>query len=169
MAYTALLQSTARTAWATWYDASDRACTVTAAAWGWYTGAFFSPAAKTRYDAIGRWVGIAAVVAVALGMTARIYTQAWVDGVVADNLPELGGADCHLAPGIPDTAPSAEPATPVPTPVPTGAHPALEGLTLAQLRRRAIAHNRALPAGDHRRIPGAARLTKAQAMAALAG
>jgi hypothetical protein len=43
----------------------------------------------------------------------------------------------------------------------------LESMTTAQLRKMAIAHNQGLAKDDPRRIHGAARLTKAQALAAL--
>jgi hypothetical protein len=131
----------------------------TAARWGvlgftWYTDTFFSAAASRRYRAIGQCIGFAAVVAVALGMTARIYLQSWVDAEVAA-VPLKDAAPVLVDPFAPDT-------NPVPTARPVANQP-----TLAQLRKRCIDHNKALPAGDPRRIVGAARLTKAEAIAAL--
>jgi hypothetical protein len=57
-------------------------------------------------------------------------------------------------------------AAPVATLVVPVASP-LESMTTAQLRKMAIAHNQGLAKDDPRRIHGAARLTKAQALAAL--
>jgi hypothetical protein len=73
------------------------AATLTAARWGvlgfaWYTDTFFSATAARRYRAIGQCIGFAAVVAVALGMTVRIYLQSWVDSEVEGALP-----DDHIA------------------------------------------------------------------------
>ena len=47
--------------------------------------------------------------------------------------------------------------------------PALDEMTLTELRKRAIAHNAKLPKGHPNRTARAARLTKAEALRALAG
>jgi hypothetical protein len=72
--------------------------------WEWYTASFFSADARRRYDEIGTIVGIAAVAVVALGMTARIYTQHWVDA-------EVAAATSAPAPAV-ETAPDVDPFCP---------------------------------------------------------
>ena len=87
-----------------------------------------------------RWVG---AMTVALAQLA-FWSAVWVMAQVKD------WVDSEVAAALPVAQPVAKP-------------------TLAQLRKRCIDHNKALPKGDPRRIARAARLTKAEALEALAG
>jgi hypothetical protein len=78
MSYLSLVQISARSAWQTWYECSDRACTDTATAWNWYTATFFSEEANHRYQVIGEIIGM--VLAVGLHYFDKI--QVWVDAQV---------------------------------------------------------------------------------------
>ena len=80
MTYAANIQITANTAWTTWYTASTHATEATEAAIAWYLQTFFSPEASARYEEIGKILGFAMVCTVALGQTARILVQHWIDG-----------------------------------------------------------------------------------------
>ena len=152
---------------------------LTAARWGvlgweWYTDTFFSAAAARRYETIGRWVGIAAVVAVALGMTARIYLQAWVDveGAMPKTLPvaeanqsritcphcagfgRVGVNGAYICPKCQGRKTVVSVAIVAPA-----AAPALDDMTIRQLKAQANAA----------KVPNYGRMTKPQLVEALAG
>jgi hypothetical protein len=158
MAYTAQLQHTARTAWGTWHDASAMACRVTATAWDWYTGAFFSPAAQRRYEEIGRYVWLVSAFVFGLGVLARRWVarsefQAWIDAQVGQALPapvapvvDTPAQPAEItAPVVSVTVPSVEPETP------------LADLGIRQLKTVASAA----------KVKGYGRMSKAQLIAAL--
>jgi hypothetical protein len=126
------------------------AATLTAARWGvlgwdWYCATFFGAAANRRYRLIGEILGHCMILAVIGCRMAQQWAASEVEGA------------------LPEPAPVVDPFCPTVNPLPV-AQP-----TLAELRRRCIAHNKALPAGDPRCIVRAARLTKSEALAALAG
>ena len=158
---------------------------LTAARWGvlgweWYTDTFFSAAAARRYEWIGQMLACLAMACYLAGkasreLVAQTELQHWVDAQVAEALPQ---PQRLLAPAPEPVAPVAaemtvDPFCPTVNPLPvmaaTAPVPALDEMTLAQLRKRAIAHNASLPAGHPNRIARAARLTKAEALRALAG
>jgi hypothetical protein len=133
------------------------AATLTAARWGvmgweWYCATFFSPAATRRYRLIGEILGHCMILAI-IGWR---MAQQWAASEVSAALP---GAAPEVDPFCPSI-------NPLPVAQPTFT-PALIGATLASLRKQCIAYNATLPQGDTRRIARAARLTKAEAIAAL--
>jgi hypothetical protein len=98
---------------------------------------------------------------------AILYTQRWAEAEVAAALPAEPTEAPDIEPAEEPTA-EADPFSPTvnqhyPATITNAKQP-----TTAELRKRCIAYNSTLPAGDPRRIAGAARLTKAQALAALA-
>ena len=130
----------------------------TAARWGVLGWQFVTqPAAIKTY----RWAGAMTVAIAQLAFWSAVWVMAqvkdWVDGEVAAALPQPVD---HIVEA--NEMVEVDPFCPTVNPI-------LSGLTLAELRRRCIAHNKALPAGDPRRIARAARLNKAEALAALAG
>ena len=130
------------------------AAALTAARWGvlgwdWYTDAFFSPAAARRYRLVGEILGHCLILAVIGYRMAQQWAKSEVDGA------------------LPEPAPVVDPFCPTVNPLPV-AQPIAKP-TLAELRKRCIDHNKALPKGDPRRIARAARLTKVEALEALAG
>ena len=164
--------------------------------WEWYTESFFSAKAKARYEWVGQILACLAMACYIAGkasreLVAQTELQHWVDAQVAEALPQPQ----RLIPAAPSQrllAPAPEPVDPLPAndhfvntnkmveadpfcptvnplPVSVDPVPALAQMTLAQLRKRAIAHNASLPAGHPNRIARAARLTKAEALRALAG
>jgi hypothetical protein len=82
MTYAAQLAITATSAWQTWYQASDRACRYTAAAWQWYTATFFSEKVTATYCTIGEIIGHIAILIILMGRICRLHVQAWVDSEV---------------------------------------------------------------------------------------
>lgn len=125
---------------------------LTAARWGvlgltWYTDTFFSAAAARRYRAIGQCIGFAAIVAVALGMTARIYLQHWVDREVAANLPPVAA--------VVEQLPSCD------KPENMGKALEVSGLKTLTIRQ--------LKATARGKVPGYGNMTKAQLVTALQG
>jgi hypothetical protein len=80
--YTAQLTVTARTAWETWYQASDVATRYTEAAIAWYVSTFFSEDAQKNYATIGEIIGDLMVLTVIAGMMARRQVQPWIDAQV---------------------------------------------------------------------------------------
>lgn len=167
-AYTANLTITANTAWSTWYEFSDRACNDTATVYRWYVATFFSEAASRRYQWIGEMLGCIIALAV-------LYVQRWAEAegqscLPADHFPGVGNM-VEADPFSPAVNPAyAAVAATIAESVATLVVPvsrSVEKMTLAQLRKMAIAHNRGLAKDDPRRIANAARLTKAQALAVL--
>jgi len=137
------------------------AATLTAARWGvlgfdWYTDTFFSPAAARRYRAIGQCIGFAAVVAVALGMTVRIYLQSWVDSEVEGALP-----DDHIVEANEMVDPFAPEVNPLPVSEDMSNSLEVSGLETLTIRQ--------LKASARGKVPGYGRMTKGQLVTALAG
>ena len=97
MTYIDCLKTQARTAWTTWYDASDRACQATATAWEWYTDTFFSDEATARYRGIGEGLGLLMVCTVSLGVAARSAWEAWRETEEAQALTELAAEAVEVA------------------------------------------------------------------------
>lgn len=128
MTYFNQLTITTKTAYETWYAASEVACHYTAAAWQWYTETFFSEASARRYEEIGRIVGVLACFAISLGMMARAYwndrIQPWVDAQVI-------AAQEGEAPIPASAVEEAAPVTCVWHPFPRWIHPALRGAEMA--------------------------------------
>jgi hypothetical protein len=141
--------STLLAAWECWYGASDRACQVTAWAWGLYVEAFFSPAAKRRYQWLGQMIACLGLLAYLAGKLIRLWLQprvdAWVDSCQA---PEPVQEAPESAP-----APVASP-EPQPQPQPTP----LAALGIRELRKL----------GTARGVKGAARMKKSEILASLA-
>jgi hypothetical protein len=134
-------------AWECWYGASDRACQVTAWAWGLYAEAFFSEAAMARYRWAGQMIACLGLLAYLAGKLTRLWLQprvdAWVDSCQA---PEPAQEAPEPAP-----APVASPAfQPQPTP--------LAAMGIRELRKL----------GTARGIRGAARMKKSEILASLA-
>ena len=136
-------------AWETWYAASDRACQVTAWAWGLYREAFFSPAAMARYQWLGQMIACLGLLAYLAGKLIRLWLQPRVDAWV----------DSCQAPEPVQEAPEPAPA-PVASPVP---QPQPEATPLAALGIREL---RKL--GTARGVKGAARMKKSELLASLA-
>jgi hypothetical protein len=152
--------------------------TLTAARWGVLTYDFLTcDDAKQTY----RWVKDMTIALGQLAFWSAVWayakTQSWVDAEVSAALPataEVDPFDPAINPlevehpfvdGTPVVAMATEIAPPVTLVVPvTEAKPP----TTAQLRKRCQDYNKTLPKGDERRINRAARLTKEQALAALA-
>ena len=147
---------------------------LTAARWGVLGYDFLtSDDAKVTY----RWVGSMAVALGQLAFWSVVWAYAktaeWAEAEVQSCIPteptEAPAAD-HIVDATEMV--EADPFSPTVNPayaavaatIPTNA----KQPTTAELRKRCIAYNSTLPAGDPRRIAGAARLTKAQALAALA-
>jgi len=134
------------------------AATLTAARWGVMGWEFVTqPAAIKTY----RWVGAMTVALAQLAFWSAVWVMAqvkdWVDGEVAAALPQPVD---HIVEA--NEMVEVDPFCPTVNPLPV-AQPAAKP-TLAQLRKRCIAHNKALPAGAPRRIARAARLTKAETL-----
>ena len=161
------------------------AYTLTATRWGvigweWYTESFFSAKAKARYEWVGQILACLAMTCYIAGkasreLVAQTELQHWVDAQVAEALPQpqrlLAPAPEPVDPLPAEVAPVAaemtvDPFCPTVNPLPVSVDPvpALAEMTLAQLRKRAIAHNASLPKGHPNRIARAARLTKAEAL-----
>jgi hypothetical protein len=86
--YTAQLQITARTAWETWYQASDVATRYTETAIDWYVSTFFSEDAQETYTTIGEIIGDLMVLTIMVGMMARRQVQPWIDAQVESALAQ---------------------------------------------------------------------------------
>jgi hypothetical protein len=141
--------STLLAAWECWYGASDRACQVTAWAWGLYTQAFFSEAAMARYRWAGQMLACLAMLAYLAGKLTRLWLQprvdAWVDSCQApepvQEAPEP--APAPVASSVPQPQPEATP---------------LAALGIRELRKL----------GAARGVKGAARMKKSEILASLA-
>lgn len=141
--------STLLAAWECWYGASDRACQVTAWAWGLYTQAFFSPAAMARYRWAGQMIACLAMLAYLAGKLTRLWLQprvdAWVDSCQAPEPAQEAPEPAPLAVASPE--PQAQPeATP------------LAALGIRELRKL----------GTAKGVKGAARMKKSEILASLA-
>jgi hypothetical protein len=141
--------STLLAAWECWHGASDRACQVTAWAWGLYTQAFFSEAAMARYRWAGQMIACLAMLAYLAGKLTRLWLQPRVDAWV----------DSCQAPEPVQEAPEPAPA-PVASPEP---QPQPEATPLAALGIRELR----ILARDSG-IKGAARMKKTELLASLA-
>jgi hypothetical protein len=128
-------------AWECWYGASDRACQVTAWAWGLYREAFFSPAALARYRWAGQMIACLGLLAYLAGKLTRLWLQprvdAWVDSCQASEPVQEA----------PEPTP-APVASPVPQPQPEATP--LAALGIRELRKLGTAQG----------IRGAARMKK---------
>lgn len=140
--YTAQLTITARTAYTTWYEASAIACTVTATAWHWYTEAFFSPAAKARYEWAGQMLGCAIALV-------YLYAKRWADSEVEGALP--------AAEALPAPESEADPFSPEVNPLPVA-------MVEAPAKQPTI---RELKAQAKGKVPNYGRMTKPQLLEAL--
>lgn len=98
-------------AWETWYAASDRACQVTAWAWGLYREAFFSPAALARYQWLGQMIACLGMLTYITGKLTRLHLDAWVTRCEAT--PALA---LEFTPPEPDTTPEEPKPAPEPQP-----------------------------------------------------
>jgi hypothetical protein len=132
-------------AWETWYAASDRACQVTAWAWGLYREAFFSPAALARYQWLGQMIACLGMLTYLTGKLTRIHLDAWVDSCQAPEPVQ----------DAPEPAP-APVASPEPQPQPEATP--LAALGIRELRKL----------GTVKGVKGAARMKKDQLLASLA-
>jgi hypothetical protein len=102
-----------------------------------------------------RWVGAMTVALVQLAFWSAVWVVAKAQQWAAS----------EVSAALPSAAPEVDPFCPTVNPLPV-VQPAAKP-TLAELRKRCIDHNKALPQGDTRRIARAARLNKADAIAAL--
>ena len=155
MNYTTSLTITARTAWATWYEASAIACTVTATAWDWYAGAFFSPAAQRRYEWTGQMIACLGLLAYLYGKRLRGVVQGWVDAEVDGALPAIEAASAdHIADAreVVETDPFCPTVNPLPVVDATAKPP-----TIRELKAQAKAA----------KVPNYGRMTKTQLVEAL--
>jgi hypothetical protein len=93
MSYLNLVQTTAHTAYETWYECSVRACQDTATVWDWYYATFIGPEAVQRYQVAGDILARAIYITILLGAITRVVLQDWSDRIVADalndDLPQL--------------------------------------------------------------------------------
>lgn len=74
--YSECLRLQAKAAWETWYMCSCTAWDTIETIGRWYYSAFLGDTAVRRYEAIGKRIGFLLVLAIALGMIARIWWQA---------------------------------------------------------------------------------------------
>lgn len=74
--YSEFLRLQAKAAWETWYMCSCTAWDITETIGRWYYSAFLGDTAVRRYEAIGKRIGLLLVLAIALGMIARIWWEA---------------------------------------------------------------------------------------------
>ena len=140
------------------------AATLTAARWGvlgweWYYGAFFSPAAKARYEWAGQMIACLGLLAYLYGKRLRGVVQGWVNAEVDGALPAAEAASADHLPIVGNMV-EADPFCPTVNPLPdcsqTAAAPALEGMTIRQLKAAAKG-----------KVPGYGRMTKTQLVQAL--